>query len=437
MSLTYRQLLVGNPNFRNLFAGQVVSELGNWFNFIAALGLVRVVSGAAPDAATIILIARTAPFSLCALFAGAIVLRWSRKTVLIATDLLRAVVALGFLLVHKPEDLWIAYFCTALLAALTAFFEAAKNAALPNVTGANGLLAGNALMFSSRFLLMSVGAALGGSASAAFGYEIAFVINAASFVASAISIWLIPDRAMYDEQSQNLLEQTGQISVFADIRDGWSFIKNEPLVLTIILMNTIWAIGGGALNLVAERLGGVVFAGANGLSADAAVAVLYAAAGAGLFIGMMIARETDLFVRRHNLLVPFIGWMLVLQGVLYAVAGLMPNLWLAAILMCISRVLLGVEYAIQETILIRQIPDRLRGRVMTTDRAVELSVFTVSAGFAGWSLYFITPQMLAVWSGLLSSAAGVFWFAQIRRGRPDAVTVNAKPPDEPAVLATN
>ena len=339
MSLTYKQLLVGNRDFRNLFAGQVVSELGNWFNFIAALGLVRVVSNAAPDAATII--------------------------------------------------------------------------------------------------LMSVGAALGGSAAAIFGYEIAFVINAASFVASAISIWLIPDRAMYDEQSQILLEQNQQTSVFADIKDGWTFIKSEPLVLTIILMNTIWAIGGGALNLVAERLGGVVFAGENGLSADAAVAWLYAAAGAGLFIGMMIARKTDLFVRDHRLLVPFIGWMLVLQGVLYAVAGLMPNLWLAAILMCISRILLGVEYAIQETILIRAIPDRLRGRVMTTDRAVELSVFTASAGFAGWSLYFITPQMLAVWSGLLSSAAGFFWFAQIRRGRPSAVTVNAKPPDEPAVLTAS
>lgn len=427
MSLTYKQLLVGNRDFRNLFLGQVVSELGNWFNFIAGLGLVRAVSGAAPEAATIILIARTAPFSIFALVAGAVILRFSRKSVLLVTDLLRAVVALGFLFVRKPEDLWIAYVCTALLAALGAFFEAAKNAALPNVVGENGLIAGNALMFSSRFLLMSVGAALGGSAAALFGYEIAFVINAVSFVASAVSIWLIAEGAMYEREPQKSSENAVQTSIFADLKDGWTFIKNQPLVLTIIFVNVIWAIGGGAINLVAERLGGVVFADQNGWSSDGAVALLYTAAGAGLFAGMMIARRTDIFVRSRNLLAAFIGWSLVLQGVLYAAAGLMPNLWLVAVLMLVSRAILGVGYAIQETILIRAIPDNLRGRVITTDRAFELSVFTVSSGFAGWSLNVISPQMLAVASGLLSAVAGLFWFLRTSNNRFGAHLAQSKP----------
>jgi len=66
------------------------------------------------------------------------------------------------LLVRRPEDLWIAYVCTALLSFFGAFFEAAKNASLPNITGERDLLAGNALMFSSRFLLMSIGAVRAG-----------------------------------------------------------------------------------------------------------------------------------------------------------------------------------------------------------------------------------------------------------------------------------
>src|SRR5258705_13754825 len=107
-SLTYLQLLQRNRSFGRLWVGQVISELGNWFNFIAALGLVRVVSHTAPEATTFILLARLVPFTLFAPLAGAFVDRWSRRGVMIATDLLRAVVAFGFLLVQRPQDLWIA-----------------------------------------------------------------------------------------------------------------------------------------------------------------------------------------------------------------------------------------------------------------------------------------------------------------------------------------
>ena len=127
-SLTYTQLLRRNRSFRRLWIGQVISELGNWFNFIAALGLVRVVSHAAPEVTTIVLISRLVPFTLFLPLAGAFVDRWSRRTVMIVTDLVRVVIALGFLFVHGPEDLWIAYVCTAALSVFGTFFEAAKNA---------------------------------------------------------------------------------------------------------------------------------------------------------------------------------------------------------------------------------------------------------------------------------------------------------------------
>src|SRR5262249_12457735 len=128
--------------------------------------------------------------------------RFSRRTVMIATDLLRVLVALTPLLVRRPEDLWIAYVSTALLSFFGTFFEAAKNAAVPNITGERDLLAGNALMFSSRFLLMSVGAALGGWTAAYFGYAAAFVINAISFVASAYSVWLVPDEETRQKRTE-------------------------------------------------------------------------------------------------------------------------------------------------------------------------------------------------------------------------------------------
>src|SRR5688572_4919150 len=208
-SLTYGQLIRGNRNFRNLLAGQFISELGNWFNFIAGLGLVRVVSDASPTAAGWFFVARLLPFALMSPIAGTFVDRFSRRRVMIATDLLRVVIALSFLLVTRPEDLWIAYLATVLLHTFGAFFDGAKNAAAPNLTGQEGLLAGTALLFSTRFLLMAIGSALGGWAAAVFGYQVAFIINAASFLISAYTVWLIPEEATRDEETGERMRKFG------------------------------------------------------------------------------------------------------------------------------------------------------------------------------------------------------------------------------------
>ena len=408
-SLTYTQLLRRNRSFRRLWIGQVISELGNWFNFIAALGLVRVVSNAAPEVTTIVLISRLVPFTLFAPLAGAFVDRWSRRTVMIVTDIVRVVIALGFLLVQGPEDLWIAYVCTAALSFFGTFFEAAKNASVPNITGERDLLAGNALMFSSRFLLMSVGAALGGWTAAYVGYQAAFIINALSFLASAYSVWLVPEE---DTRSQKVVSDEPKSlyrGYWSDMREGWSYIVSHAPVATILGINILWATGGGAMNLIADRLGALVFAGENGIKPDAAVAAFYFAGGFGLFIGMMIARRVGAFFELRKRTVAFIGWSLAIQGIFYALAGVMPTLVGACVFVAISRVLLGAEFAVQETLLMRLVPDHLRGRVSTSDRAAEMMVWAFSTAVAGWSLHWINVRTLTVISGLLSGTAGILW----------------------------
>ena len=412
-SLTYAQLLRRNRSFRRLWIGQVISELGNWFNFIAVLGLVRVVSNAAPEVTTIVLIVRLVPFTVFAPLAGAFVDRWSRRTVMIVTDFLRVVVALGPLLVRRPQDLWIAYVCTALLSLFGTFFEAAKNAAVPNITGERDLLAGNALMFSSRFLLMSLGAALGGWTSAHVGYAAAFVINAASFLASAYSVWLVPDAETRQQPADDapLQRKSRYTGYWTDMREGWSYIVSHAPVATILGTNIIWAVGGGASNLIADRLGALVFADANGISPDSAVAALYFAAGMGLFLGMMIARRAGAYFQVRQQTIGFIGWSLFAQGIIFGLSGLMPTLWASCVLLMFSRVLLGAEFAVQETLLMRLVPDNLRGRVSTTDRAGEMLIWTFSTGLAGWSLHSITPRTLTVISGFLSGLSGLMWLA--------------------------
>lgn len=424
-TLTYTQLLKGNRSFRRLWSGQVVSELGNWFNFIAGLGLVRTISVAAPEATAIMLVVRLAPFALFAPVAGAFVDRWSRRTVMIVSDLARAIFALGFLLVNKPEDLWIAYTCAVVATLLAAFFEAAKNAVMPNITGGEGLLAGNALMFSSRFLLMSLGAALGGWASARFGYKAAFIINAVSFLVSAYSIWLIPDEETKDKnrvegESGLETEKRGarkRLRVWADLQEGWKFIARYPLVAAIIGLNVMWATGGGACNLIYDRLGGVVFAGQGGLEGDAGVAALYAAVGAGVFFGVVLARRVGAHVELHGATAKFIGWMMFAHGVIFAFGALMPTLWLTGLVFMLSRFIIGLEFTVQETLMMRLVPDRMRGRIVTTDRAAEVFMTTISTIFAAWSLHVISPRTLTIISGLLSATPGLIWLALFASGK--------------------
>src|SRR5438132_5510234 len=94
-SVSYRELLKGNRNFRRLWLGQVISELGTWFSFIAELGLVRLISGST-WATTGLPVARLLPFLLAAPFGGVCVDSHSWKRLLIVTVLLRGRVVLLF-----------------------------------------------------------------------------------------------------------------------------------------------------------------------------------------------------------------------------------------------------------------------------------------------------------------------------------------------------
>ncbi|CAN5454084.1 MFS transporter [soil metagenome] len=413
-STTYGQLLRDNRNFRNLLWGQFVSELGNWFNFIAGLGLVRVVSDASPMAAGIFFICRLFPFAIFSPIAGTFVDRFSRRQVMIFTDLARVVVALMFLLVTDARNLWIAYVATILLSTFGAFFEGAKNAATPNLTGKEGLLAGTALMFSTRFLLMAIGSALGGWAAAAFGYQIAFVINAASFLISAYSVWLIPEDAVREKET---VERAGRGSFFSELKEGLRYTVRNHFALTILILNVIWATGGGMINIVFERMGGIYFAEAENWNPDVAVAMLWTATGFGLFLGMMIARRASMYLDRMDFNRGFIGWTLIVHGILFAAAGLMPTLWLFMVLTFISRAIVGVEYAVQETMFQRSLPDYIRGRISTLDRGAEITMFGLSSYAASLAIYGISPQTLTIISGLLAGTSGVVWFIRTNKSR--------------------
>jgi MFS family permease len=434
-SASYAEILRGNRDFRRLWIGQLISELGTWFSFIAELGLVRHYSGA-PLSTVALLSARLLPFLVFAPFAGVLVDRFSRKRILISSDLLRALVALGYLAVRSPGQLWIVYACGAAMSSFSVFFEGAKNAALPNLVTSREVLTANVMMYSTRFLQFALGSALGGVTAARFGYDVAFLVNSGSFVASGLLIWLIPAARMRTSSAAAVPGSSRTVNATAvldaevpdieggpdraprnargfltDFLDGMAYIRANTFVRGLILVNIGWATGGGMINLLYDRIGGHIFVTGAADRGDWSVATLYTAGGIGLFVGMLLARRAGMWISGEKRAGQFIGWSLLLYGVLFATAGVMPTLYSMAILLAASRVVIGMEFGVQETFMMRVLPDHVRGRVFTTDRSLELGMMTLSMTAGGWLLGVIDPRSLMIIAGLLSASPGVIWLA--------------------------
>lgn len=417
-SATFKELLQSNINFRRLWIGQVISELGTWFSFVAELGLIEAYSHSTWMTAAL-LISRLLPVLVFAPLAGVAVDRWDRRRILIATDLIRVVATLGFLTITVGAPIWVAVLCSGITASATTFFEAAKNASIANMVTRQEMLTANVLMFSTRFLQLTLGSALGGITAAKFGYNTAFIVNALSFVASAAFIWLIPTQAM-NVESANLasdaeINQPAEIATprgnrfWTDVREGLAYIWQTQFIKGVVLVNVGWAVGGGMNNLVYDRMARQEFVSGPNDPGDWGLAVLVTAAGAGLFIGMALARRVGVWVTDERRAGNFVGWLLLIHGLWFAAAGMMPTLLTVSVCIVISRLILGAEFGVQETLMMRMVPDEYRGRVFTTDKALELTTMTVSMLVAGGLLKWVNPRSMMIASGLLSASPGAIW----------------------------
>ena len=108
--------------------------------------------------------------------------RLNRKRVMIASDLIRAVLALGFILTIHRHDTWLLYFLSALLMFASPFFTSGRSSILPSIATQDELHTANSLTQTTGWTTLTIGTFLGGASVASFGYEWAFVGNALSFV---------------------------------------------------------------------------------------------------------------------------------------------------------------------------------------------------------------------------------------------------------------
>ena len=186
----FSALLRQNRNFRYAWTSQVISEIGDHFNNIAvfSLALATTRSGLVVSG---VMLARAVSAVLAAPVAGVVLDRFDRRTVMIASDLIRAVVAIAFIATIDQPRPWLLYTLSALLMFASPFFTSGRSAILPSIANADELHTANSLTQTTQWTTLTIGTMAAGFSAAAFGYETAFVLNCASFVGSAWAIWKV------------------------------------------------------------------------------------------------------------------------------------------------------------------------------------------------------------------------------------------------------
>ncbi len=388
-------LLRRNPDFRRLYLASFISLGGDWFLLVALFALALELTGSAVSVALLVA-SQEVPFFLMSPVGGVLVDRLNRRRLMVACDLLRAVLCLGFLLVRDASTLWIAYPLLASISSFSAVFDPATSAAFPNVVDAEDLGPANALFGSLWGTMLALGAALGGIVAAALGSEAAFLIDSASFTISAFLIARIG--RPFAEERDAALQHPGVVEATVEtVR----FARRDHRVLALLAVKAGFGLAAGVIVLLSVVAENVFGAGAIGIG------VLMAARGVGAlvgpFLGRWIAGPDD---RR---LFAAIGTALAVFGLGYTAFGLMPTLVFAAPAVAVAHLGGGAQWTLSSYGLQRVVPDRLRGRIFAADGALITVTITISSLLTAWSATAFGARTTAIGLGIVAIAYAAAW----------------------------
>jgi MFS family permease len=405
-------LLRRNRNYRYTWMGQVVSEIGDYFNNIAVFALVMeksssglVVSG--------VMLSRAIPAVLAGPAAGVLLDRMDRRRIMIASDLIRAAVALAFVLTIRQPRPWLLYLLSAGLMFASPFFSAGRAAILPTIATDDELHTANSLTQTTQSATVTVGTLLAGYSTARLGYHWAFIINSLSFVFSAWAIWqlTVPEgfraRRLGTDAGTEAGTEPGTHAAprtaLHDFREGLAYMWSVPLMIGIAMISVGWAMGGGAAQILFALFGEQVFhRGAAGIGA------IWGFAGIGLMLGgatgHLVGRHADFAGYKRVVTISY-----VVHGLTYMLFSQVESYTAALVCMMFSRVGMAVTSVLNNGQLLRHTPDQFRGRVFSTLESLRWSVMIVSMAAAGIASQFASPRTIGLVAGAFGSLTAVAW----------------------------
>ncbi len=426
----FSSLLRQNRNYRYTWIGQVVSEIGDHFNNIAvfSLALAETHSGLVVSG---VMLARAVPAVAAGPLAGVLLDRMDRKRIMIASDLVRAVLAAGFILTVRYPAPWLLYLFSGLLMFASPFFTSGRASILPTIASKQELHAANSLTQTTQWTTLTIGTLLAGTSVMQFGYRWAFFLNSLSFLVSAWCIsHLRAPKGRFLAERQALTEAE-VVRPWRDYIEGLRYMRETPLILGIAVIFIGWATGGGAAQILFSLFGEIVFN-----RGPAGIGQVWSCAGLGLLIGGAIGhwfgKRASFKAYKRTIVVCYI-----IHGGAYVLFSQMHRYWLALIFIGLSRAAVAVSSVLNMTQLLRHVPDLYRGRVFATIESLTWSVMMVSMMAAGVASQHYDLRLIGACSGVLSSTTAIAWGLLDASGRlpeprsegvePEEIEVHGEP----------
>lgn len=398
----YVDLLKNNRNYRYLWLGYLVSQIGDWFNLLASAALIAGLTNTG-TALSYLFLARFLPQFLFSPFAGVLADRYDRRWVMIVSDVLRGVTVLGFLLVREPSQVWLFYVLTVVQFMLSALFVPARTAVLANIVRPQELVTANALDSLTWSSMLAFGALLGGLATAVFGISTAYVVNFFTFLLSAFFI-----AQMVLPQSVRVRQRRTWRQTWTEMAGGWHYLRGEPVLLGLTLVKAGGSLVWGAINVLeinyAEQIFPMSLVWGNTAvenSGTLTLTIIYTVSGLGTGLGPIFMRHWlgDSVARLLTGIT--VGFGLLTVGLLGL--GLAPTLLVFTLFTVVRTVGTGVLWVFSAALLQMVVPDQVRGRVFAFEFAILTLTQSISiywAGFAqdtlGWSVPTVTLSMFAL-----------------------------------------
>jgi MFS family permease len=398
---SYIILFSENKRYRQFWLAGVISQIGDWFNYIAIFVLLTRLTGSGA-AISWFLIAKFIPTSVLGPTAGVVADRISRKTIMIVSDLLRAAIVLGFLLVRSPGQAWLVYVLALVQESIWTFYDPARRASVPNICRPHELVIANALSGATWSMMLAFGAALGGFTTMLFGWQTAILVDAVSFLCSA---WImsrieLPHELGAKKTETTWLDYTG----ITDLREGCSYVRRHKEVAMLLLVKSGWALSGGILVMLTV-FGEQVFAG-NGTGGRSGL--LYSFRGLGAAIGPLLAWH--FMGESRSAMYRAISLSFFIASGAYLLFARAPDLLWALPCVLIGHIGGSIQWVFSTTLLQKLVPDLYRGRVFAAEMALLTFILSLSTYFTGVALDCgVDPRLITIRLAALFLIPGSFW----------------------------
>ena len=362
----YGELLRSSRAFRLLWFAQIASLFGDWFNVIASSTLLAQLTGAGAALGALFAVRMLGSFFASPL-AGVLADRYNRKRILIVTDLLRAVVVLGLLLVREPHHVWLLFLLTGVQVGISGVFFPVRVAMLPEIASRRLLGPANALSSATWSTMLAVGAAAGGVFAGVFGIASAFILDAATYLVSALLLVRMPysaDRKQAVADAPVRLGATVRAGI-AEYTESLRYLWRYRRVLVVTLQKSFLSFFFSGFQVASVAIAGTAFP--LGHAGGTTVGLLFAAGGLGSGLGPLVVQP---FLRgRHRALRAAMLVGHLLTGAALALAAPLAGLPLVLIASAVRSVGAGMVWVFSTQLLLETVPDELRGRVIATEHA--------------------------------------------------------------------